>query len=275
MESVSATTRQRRYLVLATICLFAAIYQGIRAWNHEWETYGNGPLPRLRDALNPLHFSRAGGLRLFLLATVLNVIMVLRARLRVAGIVLLLTLIGVPFVARHGKNRQLYFRTVSCANHSGQWYMEFSYMLEERLQTNGLNTITNTVEFDDLLGTLEWAQDRTRFPAGERYSLYCPGRKSSGSITGYAFVGGGLSLDQAKNEDALLIFCEAECHPPPHDHQHAVKAASGRHCLTLQTMIEQLETALQQAAEGKVSYSEDAIRILREELEKRRRMILR
>jgi hypothetical protein len=78
-----------------------------------------------------------------------------------------------------------------------------------------------------------------------------------------------------KNEDALLIFCEAECHPPPHDHQHAIKASSGRHCLDLQTMIEQIETALKQAAEGKLNYSKAAIRILREELAKRRALARR
>lgn len=84
-----------------------------------------------------------------------------------------------------------------------------------------------------------------------------------------------LNRGEAKNADALLIFREAECHPPPHDHQHAVMAATGRHCVTLRAMIEHLETALKQADEGKLNYSVKAVRILREELAKRRSMIRR
>jgi hypothetical protein len=275
MDSVNRGTTIRICLAFTVVCFFVALYQGLRTWNLEWETYSNGPLPSLTHAFNPFYFTNAWGLWVFLLATSLNVIMMLRARLRLAGIALLLTLVGVPFIARVIKNQQLYLRTVSCANHSGQWHWEFSHLLEERMGTNGLSTITNTVEFDDLLGTLEWLPKTTHSRPGERFNLYCPGRKSSGSITGYAFVGGGLSLDEAKNADALLIFCEAECHPPPHDHQHAVMAATGRHCLDLQTMIEHLETALKQADEGKLNYSDKAVRILREELAKRRSMIRR
>jgi hypothetical protein len=254
-------------MVLVVLAVHAGFYLGLRAWTDEWRVYGNGPLPDPLRLFEPFVFKSAWGAWLIGLSAVFGVFLAVRQRYRVFAVLLPLGLLALPFLAAAIKNSELHDRTVSCANHSGQWRTDFHIAFEDILATNSSLRLTNTTEFDDALSMFDWGPN-PREPR-RRYNLYCPGRRSSGSVTGYAFVGGGLGVREAMDHDALLVFCDAECHPPPHDHQHALTAQHGRQCVHTGEMIALLEKALQDARARGLGYSPEAVRILESELAKR------
>lgn len=99
----------------------------------------------------------------------------------------------------------------------------------------------------------------------------CPGRAvSTEPETGYIYVGGGLPTKVAVEAKALLLFCAAGSHPREHA-QHAILAGPWpevRECSPAE-IVRLIEQALEQARSGTLPYSEEAVALLKKELEAR------
>ncbi|MGB0580246.1 MAG: hypothetical protein ACPGVU_11140 [Limisphaerales bacterium] len=251
------------------LLVHGGIYLLVRRTTAEWRVYGNGPLPAPLELFDPFVLKSAWVAWVIGLSAIAGSVLAFKQRYRLAASSLAIMLLAAPILATGVKDGGLRNRTVSCANHSLQWRNSFRVTFDPVLATNAGYQLTNTTEFDDVLTMFEWVRRKPR----ERFNLYCPGQKSSGTVTGYRFVGGGLPLRQAMEQDALLVFCDAECHPPPHDHQHALTADGTYHCVHTDEMITLLEQALRQAENGTVPYSPEAVRMMKSELAKRRAML--
>ena len=159
--------------------------------------------------------------------------------------------------------------TESCANHSAFW---------APLDFTGDVSLTNSVEFDDFLMQMHGADKKS-------ISLYCPGYKRVGTKTGIVFIGGGLDLRALSGKDVLLAFCSWKCHPPPYDHQHYLmwewRNVNGEYrgvfehecAVNTAAMVGFIQMAISQADRGIVPYSSDAKKLLRDELDQRKKII--
>jgi hypothetical protein len=110
-------------------------------------------------------------------------------------------------------------------------------------------------------------------PAGETGAAWlCPGRAvSTEPETGYVYVGGGLATEKAVEAKALLLFCAAGSHPDEHA-QHAILAGAWpevRGCSPAE-IARLIEQALEQAKSGALPYAEEAVALLKRELDARR-----
>lgn len=167
-------------------------------------------------------------------------------------------------------NQRLKDSIISCGNHSAFW---------PPVEFDANKALPASIEFSDfLVATDSYSEPLDRLLASKR----CPGFRRAGTQTGVVFVGGGVRLASLQNAEVLIAFCSWQSHPIPHDHQHCLvwQPSEGkgtnwgtfhRECSNATNMIARIETALKQADEGIVPYSDKARRLLAHELEQRKK----
>ena len=183
-------------------------------------------------------------------------------------ICLLVLIVGFIFCKQLMINIRLEHCTASCANHSGYWNL---------LEYPPGKPFPKTNEFYDFLLAIH-GNDLEKYGNG----MFCPGLRRSGTKTGYVFVGNGLPNDILKKEDVLIAFCSWISHPPPYDHQHCLltvqvndkdKITFYRECTDIKGMINRINSALDDAKNGKIPYSKESIEILKYERDNRQSMV--
>ena len=102
------------------------------------------------------------------------------------------------------------------------------------------------------------------------YGSACPESiKRDGSI-GYVYTGGGLTIEEVIEHDALILFCPGENHRGSSEHCHAYHGAGNDICKSSnQDMIKLLKSSLSKAEDGVINYSAEAVEIMKNELTKR------
>lgn len=165
-------------------------------------------------------------------------------------------------------NQRLKDSIISCGNHSAFW---------PPLDFDASKALPNSIEFADFLTATDYNSE----PMGRLLpSKRCPGFRRLGTQTGVVFAGGGLRLASLQNAEVLIAFCSWQSHPIPYDHQHCLvwQPSEGmgtnwgtfnRECSNTTNMIARIETALKQADEGVVLYSNEARGLLAHELQQR------
>ena len=100
---------------------------------------------------------------------------------------------------------------------------------------------------------------------------YCAGHRLSDLKTGYAYVGGGLSLQTVIDQNPLIAFCDVDCHPEPFDRdQHAmIGVDSTPNCVDTGELVELIQQAIRKAESGAIPYTEEAVEVMREQLRSR------
>lgn len=101
----------------------------------------------------------------------------------------------------------------------------------------------------------------------------CPESFKRDKSIGYVYVGDGLRIGDVEEKEILILFCPAENHRGYVDRPHAFDE-SWKHPPGISgndRMIAELERAIARGESGEVAYSGRAMKVLRSELEKRRR----
>jgi len=103
------------------------------------------------------------------------------------------------------------------------------------------------------------------------YGSACPESYWRDNSVGYVYIGDGLRLGDVKERRILILFCPAENHRGSQEHCHGWCVPDAYICVkTNAAMIEALQGAIARGESGDVSYSPRAMKVLREELRKRR-----
>jgi len=101
------------------------------------------------------------------------------------------------------------------------------------------------------------------------YGAACPESYYGDKSFGYIYVGDGLKLADVEEKKILILFCPAENHRGDQQHCHGY-CGGGRYCFkTNEKMAEAIRRAIKQGENGEVAYSERAMNVLREQLQKR------
>ncbi len=167
-------------------------------------------------------------------------------------------------------NRRLKDSIISCGNHSAFW---------PPVAFDAAKTLPASIEFADFLMATDYRNEPMDLLLP---SKRCPGFRRVGTQTGGVFVGGGLRPVSLQDAEVLIALCSWQSHPIPYDHQHCLVwwpgggkgtnwGAFNRECSNTTNMIARIETALKQADEGVVPYSDKARRLLARELEQRKK----
>ena len=157
-------------------------------------------------------------------------------------------------------------RTTSCANHVTQWIMMLRHQAKHPHQEGAVAVFPRTT---DLAGISHLFVMDPMLPAYIPDSLYCPGRVDSGRASGYVFLAGGLPVEVVLDDQTLIAFCAAECHPPPVDHEHFV-VGNRYECAGREDAIGWITRALEDSRTGRVAYLPEAVAVLEAELVKRK-----
>lgn len=179
------------------------------------------------------------------------------------GLLAAMVLVGVAgrhFWLRHSEKRDAFY-TSSCANHFIQLRLALSVLAEDNPDLI-LPAIADTRRALALIST-------NHFRPLDGYSSACPESYLHDESIGYVYVGDGLRLGDVDEKRILIIFCPGENHQGTSDHGHAY--AGEEMCVSNEKMIAELERAVAHGESGEVAYSERAMKVLRSELEKRRR----
>jgi len=273
-EDLQPATNTRRILKKSVLALFGIVavfvlpYEILVLSMEGYRVFANDPLPRLLHlVLCPGAISPTLPFGVFMALSLCTVLAFLKKPSLVVFPLAGFVAAAWYFVPRIYEER-MHQRTMSCANHSGQWHFGIGLYLEERAKADAQSRLPDTAEFDDLLTAMGYDG-----PPRHRFNLYCPGYRTSDYTTGYVFVGGGLPCRLAFKKGPLIVFCSAECHPPPYDHQHAVDGSGMRHCPRTAEMIAKLQEAIRQAEEGEIPYAADAVAVMRHQLSLRQRLL--
>lgn len=170
--------------------------------------------------------------------------------------------VGWQFWLRHVHKRDAFY-TSSCANHFIQLSMGLRVVAHEKPGLM-LPREADTKIALHALGT-------EYFGSLDDYGSACPESYLHNESIGYLYVGDGLRLGDVQEQGILILFCPAENHQRSSDHGHAFADRMGMMCPTNQKMVELLGDAVRRGESGEVAYSERAMKILRSELEKRRK----
>jgi hypothetical protein len=179
------------------------------------------------------------------------------------GLLAAIVLVGVAgrhFWLRHFEKRDAFY-TSSCANHFIQLRLGLS-MLAEDNPGLVLPEIADTRHALSLIST-------NHFGPLDGYNRACPESYLRDESIGYLYVGDGLRLGDVDEKGILIIFCPGENHRGTSDHGHAY--AGGEMCVSNEKMIAELERAISRGESGEVAYTGRAMKVLRSELERRRR----
>ncbi|MBI3986116.1 MAG: hypothetical protein HY343_04315 [Lentisphaerae bacterium] len=154
----------------------------------------------------------------------------------------------------------------SCANHMHHICSYFTQWAEFD-KPSASTRLPNSTEFQDFLDMLA----TNGYPHLKDQN--CAGYRLSTLKTGYAFVGGGLSLNTVIEKQPLLAFCDAACHPKPFDRlQHAmIGTGSTPDGGNTDELVALIKNAIRQAQSGEVPYSLEAVEVMKEQLRKRGR----
>lgn len=190
-----------------------------------------------------------------------------RKRRRLALWLGLLITVGIAGTAGwrnwlHHVHKRDAFYTSSCANHFIQLRLGLSVLAED-------NPDLVLPEIADTRRALSLISTNHYFGPLEGYSSACPESYLRDESIGYVYVGDGLRLGDVDEMGILVIFCPGENHRGTSDHGHAY--AGMEKCVSNEKLIAELERAIARGASGEVAYSGRAMKVLRSELEKRRR----
>ncbi len=183
-------------------------------------------------------------------------------------------LIGGAIAFHLVKNSRQRVYACSCANHMIQHKFAFWLLTEHQPDFCLPHTAdtrqalyfihraahANEDNYDDK-NLREWLQS---------YGAACPESFYRDQSIGYIYVGDGLKLSDIDNKRALILFCPAENHRGSWQHCYGY---CGRGLISFkdnEEMIEAIQHAIKQGESGEVAYSERAMKVLREQLQKRR-----
>lgn len=154
----------------------------------------------------------------------------------------------------------------SCANHIHHICSPFMQWVVFEKPSMDI-ALPDSTEFQDFLDMVA-----TNGHPCIRYQ-YCCGYKLSDLRTGYAYVGGGLKLKTVVEQQPIIAFCDAACHPPPYDRdQHIMRGAGGTpDCTNTKSLIRALQKAIARADSGEIPYSPAAVEVMREQIRRRQR----
>ena len=253
-----------KWHLLLPVALLLALNVVLYLTCERWRVYGNDILPaRPSHFFDNIWFSQRLYFQVpFVAASVLAPLLALRSRalLGVAAIGVILVLV----VQYH---RLVVFRQrnagSSCANHSNFWGGKLRRGIpKEQLD----RSLPDTTEF------AEFVHATSDGPEMDLSGIVCPGYKRVGTKTGVVFVGGGLSYRTLAEKDVLIAFCSWQSHKPPWDGQGLLRSENAyvwRKLAATRGAIEAIQRALEQARDGSVPYSPEAVTILEHELDMR------
>ncbi len=186
-------------------------------------------------------------------------------RFPIRRLVLLVTtviacIVGSQFWRQYARKRDAHY-TASCANHFLKLRMGLVVLAEDSSDLI-LPAIADARQALALISS-------NYFGSLDGYNSACPESYLSDKSIGYVYVGDGLRLDEVDEKGILIIFCPGMNHRGTSDHGHAY--AGREMCVSNEEMIALLKQALARGESGEVAYSKRAMKVLRSELEKRRR----
>jgi hypothetical protein len=193
-----------------------------------------------------------------------------KGKFAAAGLCLLISGTVAGLVAYRSHLRKLDVRYGrSCANHFGFYRLGLAAATAERPGVILPSTDDTRAALSSLLETslpTNWIWD---------YGSACPESYLRDRSIGYLYVGDGLRLGDVEEKEILILFCPAENHRGADGRANAL-AHSWNYPPGIRgndRMIAELERAIARGESGEVAYSERAMKVLRSELEKRRKPV--
>ncbi len=162
----------------------------------------------------------------------------------------------------HGNQRV----KILCYSHLKFIAYDLGYVLDDNRILPAASNLA--VAFSQIASTMtdgeRKRQSRLNF-TGSETSLYCPSAYQRDGSVGYVYLGDGLRLGDVKSRNILIFFCSADSHEgwsPVWQDGYIQEHTSSE-------MVSLLRDAIRRGEEGDVSYSQRAMRVLRDELSKR------